>query len=183
MTLDLAGRTGLPDTLAPRRAAYPAVAWPAHANYGQLTAFWLSVHASLRAEAATVRDILAAFDDPVPHFAQNFVPAMNAFLGHLDAHHQIEDAHYFPRFRQIEPEAMAAFDLLEADHRLIHDRLTTTVDSARTLLAADDRGWHPARERHDADLAELARLLDRHLADEEEIVIPALLVHGERALG
>ncbi len=77
---------------------------------------------------------------------------------------------------------MAAFDLLEADHRLIHDRLATTVASARTLLAADPAAWSAAREGHAADLAELARLLDRHLANEEEIVIPALLAHGERAL-
>jgi hypothetical protein len=32
-------------------------------------------------------------------------------------------------------------------------------------------------------LEALARLLDRHLADEEDIVAPVLIEHGERGLG
>lgn len=80
----------------------------------------------------------------------------------------------------------AGFDLLESDHVIIHDALTASIDTARALLAAlpgDDATRQRATDDH-ADAADrLHLLLDRHLADEEELVIPAMLEHGERSVG
>ena len=41
-------RTGLPSELAYLRDGYPQPGWTGHVNFGQLAAFWLQVHDSLR---------------------------------------------------------------------------------------------------------------------------------------
>nr|WP_277923900.1 hemerythrin domain-containing protein [Sphingomonas hankookensis] len=166
------------------RARYPQGDWAAHVNFGQLCDFWLHVHRSLRSEGAAVEAIIADFREgrlDARAFPQRFVPALNQFLGHLDGHHRIEDAVYFPKFRALDPRMARGFDLLEADHHAIHDALETTVASARGLLASltDPR----AADTHAAAATTLTRLLLRHLGDEEELVIPAMLEHGERRVG
>lgn len=187
-TLWLPVRAGLPDSHSPLRAGYPAADWSGHQNYGQLAAFWLQVHAGLRSESAAITAILndsaEAVRDP-DAFARRFVPALNGLLGHLDAHHRVEDAHYFPKFRAADARVAAGFDVLEHDHELIHEQIDATVASARTLLAALPAGGDALLRAHDAQRADAERLralLVRHLADEEEIVIPALLEHGERSV-
>ncbi len=180
----LGTRDGIPDDIAYLRARYPQGDWAAHVNFGQLCDFWLHVHRSLRSEGAAVEAIIADFRegrlDPRT-FPQRFVPALNQFLGHLDGHHRIEDSVYFPKFRALDPRMARGFDLLDADHHAIHDALESTVTSARGLLASltDTR----AADAHAAAAASLTRLLLRHLADEEDLVIPAMLEHGERRVG
>ncbi|UZK69211.1 hemerythrin domain-containing protein [Sphingomonas sp. S1-29] len=186
--LALAERSGIDDSIAYLRGAYPQAGWRTHANFGQLADFWLHVHESLRSEGAEVASVVDRFRvrQLDPHaFQRAFVPRLNGFLGHLEQHHQIEDAAYFPRFKTIDPRMVAGFDLLEADHALIHELLLKTVDDARALLTAlalpGDAGLRAAdgyAQRADRFLA----LMLRHLADEEEIVVPALLEHGERPL-
>lgn len=184
--LDLATRTRVPDDIAFLRAAYPEPGWRGHANYGELSAFWLQIHDSLRAQGAGVIETIAALRErrtDALGFQRAFVPRLNQFLQSLDHHHGIEDAAYFPRFRALDPRMVRGFDLLETDHEAIHARLTATLTSARALLAALARGdARPALDAHAGDATDLLRLLDRHLGDEEELVIPALLRHGERAV-
>lgn len=184
----LATRNGISDDIAYLRDRYPKGDWAKHVNFGQLCDFWLHVHHSLRAEGAAVERIIADFREgrlDAQAFPHRFVPALNQFLGHLDGHHRIEDSVYFPKFRALDPRMERGFDLLEADHHAIHDALETTVDSARGLLASLARPHRDARAADDhADHATLlTRLLLRHLADEEDLVIPAMLEHGERRLG
>lgn len=186
--LSLGSRDGISDEIAYLRSAYPKGDWAKHVNFGQLCDFWLNVHQSLRTEGAAVERIIADLRDgsiDAQAFPHRFVPALNQFLGHLDGHHRIEDAAYFPKFRALDSRMERGFDLLEADHHAIHDALETTVNSARGLLASLS---HPNRDIRAADThadhaAMLTRLLLRHLADEEELVIPAMLEHGERRVG
>jgi hemerythrin-like domain-containing protein len=105
-------------------------------------------------------------------------------LGELDSHHGIEDHHYFPRLARIEPRLQRGFDLLDADHHALHEALDTLAGAANAVL----RGLRGDGARDDAGRAAdgldaLGRLLDRHLADEEDIVAPLLIAHGERGLG
>jgi len=187
--LQLATRAGLSDDIACLRAAYPQPQWRSHANFGEMAAFWLSVHDSLRGHGAQLAQATQAFRDgqwPAADFQRFFVPNLNQFLQHLNGHHQIEDSAYFPRFRALDPRMVAGIDLLESDHAVIHDRLLASVDSARLLLQAlAGRGGDAQRYAVDAYAAvsgELLTLLVRHLADEEDLVIPAILEHGERSI-
>jgi hemerythrin-like domain-containing protein len=185
----LPARSGLPDEIAYLRAAYPEPLWRGHANYGQLAAFWLQVHDSLRGAGAGLAEVTDAFRDgrvDAAGFQRAFVPAFNQFLQHLQGHHQIEDSAYFPRFRALDPRMVAGFDLLEDDHGLIHHQLLESVRSARALLGALQQGRDEQRRAADAHAGASRALLDllaRHLSDEEDLVIPALLEHGERRIG
>jgi iron-sulfur cluster repair protein YtfE (RIC family) len=186
--LRLGDRAGLPDELAFLRGDYPRGGWRAHANFGQLADFWLHIHATLRNEGSEVLRVVEAFrtrEIDGPAFQRAFVPRLNGFLQHLDQHHRIEDQAYFPKFRQLDARLVVGFDLLEADHALIHERLVQTVEQARGLLNALATGTEAqsrAAESFSGEVEELVRLLEQHLADEEDLVIPAMLKHGERPL-
>ena len=186
--LALATRGGLPEEIAYLRATYPAPDWRTHRNFGELSAFWLQVHASLRDHGAGLQRTTLAFREgrlDVAGFQRFFVPHLNQFLQHLNAHHQIEDSAYFPKFRALDRRMEIGFDLLENDHHVIHDALLASADRARGLLAAMPRDDDTRRRAadHYADGADaLLALLLRHLADEEDLVIPAMLDHGERSV-
>ena len=181
-------RAGISDDLAYLRGSYPRPAWRAHRNFGELSAFWLHVHDHLRASAAELGRLTPAFRegqvDP-DNFQRAFVPRFNEFLQHLNGHHQIEDRHYFPRFRALDPRMAAGFDLLDADHHQIHEALIASARSAQALLNAireDPGAVRSAGDAHAADAERLQLLITRHLADEEDLVLPAMLHHGERSL-
>jgi iron-sulfur cluster repair protein YtfE (RIC family) len=186
--LILATRPGLPDEVAYLRAAYPKPQWRSHANFGELTAFWLQVHDSLRAHGQHVSHLTQDFRErrrDVASFQREWVPAINQFLQHLNAHHQIEDQAYFPKFRSLDPRMVAGFELLENDHGVIHEQLVASVDRARDLLAAlaeNPGAAAPAADAYAAASDQLLALLLRHLADEEDLVVPAMLEHGERSV-
>jgi hemerythrin-like domain-containing protein len=184
--LVLATRAGIADDIAYLRPLYPAGQWRSHANFGQLSAFWLEVHASLRAQADQVQATAAALREgrlDAAGLQRVFVPQLNGFLQHLNGHHQIEDSAYFPKFRALDPRMAAGFDLLDRDHGAIHDALLGTVDRARRMLGAAGDDARGAADGYANAADGLHALLFRHLADEEDLVIPAMLDHGERRVG
>lgn len=149
MTLPpLAARQGIPADLAYLRASYPKPEWRQHGNFGELSAFWLHVHDSLRAHGAELGQLTTAFRegrlDP-GSFQRAFVPRINQFLQHLNGHHQIEDQAYFPKFRTLDARMVAGFDLLEADHRVIHEALLASAQSGQALLTALAHGGDASR--------------------------------------
>lgn len=182
----LESRAGLPDELAYLRAAYPKTGWDKHRNFGQLSAFWLQVHASLREEGRQLREATTAFREErldATGFQRFFAPRLYQFLQHLDGHHRIEDAVYFPKFRALDQRMVAGFDLLEADHDHIHEALLASARNGQALLTSLGRGSDAARRAADdyvANADRLLALLVRHLADEEDLIVPAMLHHGER---
>jgi hemerythrin-like domain-containing protein len=189
VTEPLDTRTGLPDALAYLRADYPRPGWRGHPRFGQLADFWLAVHDSLRGQGRQLGELIAAFREgqrDEAGFRAMFVPRLNQFLQQLNHHHQIEDHAYFPKFRALDPRMVAGFDLLEADHHVIHGALIETAKGGQALLDALARDKDAARRAADsyATAADrLLALLRQHLADEEELVMPAMLHHGERAVG
>ena len=187
--LDLAKRSGLPESLAYLREKHPSADWQAHPNFGALADFWRRIHNGLRAEGANLQALTRAFQEGATKpqdFQRSFLPLLRDHLGHLEGHHQVEDQFYFPRFRALDDRMRAGFDLLERDHDVIHHLLKQSAEGASTLLASlqQDRDAQRAAADVYADRAQqLLALLDRHLDDEEDLVIPAMLEHGERAVG
>jgi hemerythrin-like domain-containing protein len=187
--LDLSTRRELPSDIAYLREAYPKAQWRTHASYGELADFWLHMHEVLRHEGRQLKQATDAFREGLwpadKDFSAVFVGRFNQFIGHLNGHHQIEDSAYFPKFRALDPRMVAGFGILEADHGLIHGQVLTSVDAARALLQALERGGDLAKYAADTYSQRSDRLLDllgQHLADEEDLVIPGMLEHGERSL-
>ncbi|MES1925600.1 hemerythrin domain-containing protein [Salinisphaera sp. T31B1] len=184
--LRLPDRQGLPSTVAFLRATHPPSSWRSHRDFGELAAFWLDIHAGLRAQGRALAKLTTDFREgglDTAGFTRQFGPRLNDYLAHLEGHHRIEDKHYFPRFRQLDTRMIRGFDLLENDHEIIHASVVMTVDRARALVVELNRGADMAQRAADAyaDASDrLLRLLERHLADEEELVVPAILEHTER---
>jgi hypothetical protein len=181
-------RDGLPDAIAFLRASYPRPTWRAHGNFGEMSDFWLAVHASLREHGGRLTRATRALREgsvDARAFGRFFSPSLESFLQHLEGHHRIEDHAYFPRFRALDRHMVAGFDLLENDHEVIHAKLLASAASGRRLAIALGEGDDALRRAADAYADDSDRLLDwllRHLSDEEDLVVPAMLEHTEEAV-
>jgi hypothetical protein len=184
MTLDLDHRTGLPAEWFALLRRHPREDWQGNARLGMTARFWLDRHAAFRQlgealEQAT-QDFLGG-TTAAAEFQAWFAPRLQLLLGEVNGHHQVEDHHYFPVFRRAEPDLAPGFDLLDRDHQALHADLYATADAANALLQALART--PDVEAPAAAYAEtsarLLRRMRRHLDDEEDLVIPLLIEHGE----
>lgn len=187
--LALARRNGWPDELRVLLARYPREQWERHPNLGGMARFWLSRHAMFRELAAAIEEVAAQFRAgrlQPEEFARQFVPRLQFMLDQLNAHHQIEDFHYFPIFRKADDRLTRGFDVLEGDHHHIHADMARTAETANALLQALRVGGDTLRRCGDnyADAsAVLLKGLARHLDDEEDLIVPLILERSEEELG
>jgi len=181
--LGLANRTGLPDALRVLAAGYPREGWETHGNFDELTRFWLDRHLMFRrlqAElTADARAVLDSNADP-QRFGQRTSRLAGMLISQLHGHHQIEDNHYFPLLSARDMRLVRGFDLLDADHHALDgalDALTSSANAALQAISAGTAHIGPVAA-YLAEVDGLGGLLDRHLTDEEELIVPILLEYG-----
>ena len=139
---------------------------------------------ALSSDAVTAK--FRAGEIPAAEFPRLFVPRLQFLLSQLEAHHQIEDLHYFPVFQAAEARLAHGFEVLEADHKAIHESIVMAVETANAFLRApvnDTSPLHAAGERYAGASGALLRQLTRHLDDEEDLIIPLILDRTEAGLG
>jgi hemerythrin-like domain-containing protein len=187
--LELARRTGLPAEFRAGLELYPREVWSDHAHLGMTARFWLARHDAFRELGGS---ILAGLDDfregrtERDAFVPWLVPRLRHFLSDLQGHHQIEDLHYFPVFVAAEPRLVAGFELLENDHETIHGWIGSVVETANVFLStaeADASAQQAVADRHGEASRQLIEGLMRHLADEEDLIMPVILDRTEERLG
>jgi hemerythrin-like domain-containing protein len=186
--LALDTRAGWPADLRALMTRYPREVWSGHPNLGAMAQFWLQRHDMFREIGASLEEATQAFRDgsaTAADFRAFFPARLQFFLQQLNAHHQIEDLHYFPVFQAAEARLAHGFDVLEADHHLIHRQIDATVEAANGFLRtpANDEAAKPAGEHYAKASGRLLRLLTQHLGDEEDLIIPLILDRGEGPLG
>ncbi|MDA7428100.1 hemerythrin domain-containing protein [Primorskyibacter aestuariivivens] len=173
--LTLETRTGLPDALRVLLAEYPRADWPAHDNFHGLVSFWLERHLMFRklleALASDCEAVMDVQMDPRQH-GQRLQRYGSMLVSQLHGHHQIEDMHYFPKLVGMEARLERGFTLLDADHHALDGLLARFTEAANGVL----RGGEPGRFH--TELKGFAQLIDRHLVDEEELIVPVILKHG-----
>jgi iron-sulfur cluster repair protein YtfE (RIC family) len=185
-SLDL--RAGLPDALRVLLAEYPREGWQSDPHFQGLVSFWLDRHQMFRRLMETMqtetRTLIDRKSDP-RQFAGRLSRLGGMFVQELHGHHQIEDHHYFPVLAKKEPRISRGFEILDTDHHALDTHLETFVKGANAVLSRlDDRAaLQTAAGRFDADLSRLEGFLNRHLLDEEDLIVPIILKHGERGLG
>ena len=180
-------RAGLPDALRALVEAYPRESWEEHRNFGGLVQFWLERHMMFRRLQELLRQdaekILDGNADP-QNFAGRLSRYGSMFVGELHGHHNIEDVHYFPVLSGREASLARGFEILDLDHHALDGHLNAFVERANGVLkgiaAADFRDRVGAFHE---DVSRLGGFLDRHLIDEEELVVPVILKHGPSGLG
>ncbi len=187
-TLALTARSGLPDALGVLLADFPREAWEANANFGGLVRFWLDRHLMFRRIsellAGDAREFLDGRMD-VRDFAVRLSRQGTHLVSDLHGHHMIEDTHYFPVLARAEPRIARGFEILDSDHHDLDTLLVGFTDGANAVLGAlgqADR-LRTAAGGHLAGLDRFGRFLERHLTDEEDLVVPVILRHGEGGLG
>lgn len=178
--LHLTRRTGLPDALRVLVTELPRDEWEAHPAFRGLASFWLDKHLMFRRIATLLREeTQARLDkalDPAAHAAR--VSRLGGmYLGELHGHHNVEDAHYFPVMAGLDARVAHGFDLLDADHHALEALLARFADEANAVIRAGAAG-HDAAGAFLDTVTRLDRFVDRHLADEEDIVVPLILRHG-----
>lgn len=185
-TLALAERDGLPEALKVLLAEYPRAAWEAHPQFSGLVQFWLDRHLMFRRLLEHLRvDAEARLDQSLSHEA--YAPRLSRFgsmlVGQLHGHHQIEDQHYFPQLRVLDARLERGFDMLDRDHQALDGLLDRFADSANAVLRAEeDVAARDAAGVFHRDLAGFAALIDRHLSDEEDLIVPVILKNGPAGL-
>jgi hypothetical protein len=150
-------------------------------------AFWLDVHARFRHACA---DLDALADDyraqrrAPRELAVLAAPRLVGLLTDVRGHHQVEDFHYFPAFRRVAPKLAAGIDVLERDHTDLQQDIAAASRALRELRSAVEAtstggDAELAARQYVAAASRLCRQLCRHLTDEEDLVVPLLLEHGD----
>ena len=176
-SIDLRERDGLPDALRVLAEKYPRAQWEGHPNFGEMIQFWMQRHLMFRQLIDLLRaDTEGLLDRKMPFesYAQRLSHYGGTFLNQLHGHHQIEDAHYFPQLIRLDARLERGFELLEADHEVIDPLLAEFAAAANAVLQGGEAGALLTR------IEGFETLLDRHLLDEEEIVVPVVLHTGFR---
>ena len=175
--LDLSARDGLPPELQVLLREVPRADWPGHPEFSGLVQFWLDRHGMFRQLLDLLTaDVQALADRRIdfPAYAPRLSRFGGMLLNELHGHHQIEDHHYFPRLAQIDRRIARGFDLLDADHHAMDAALHDLAEGANGVLKGGPAGRFGDR------LAGFARLLGRHLTDEEDLIVPVILKSGFR---
>ena len=186
--LDLETRTGWPDELRLFLDRFPRETWPPREKIGAVTKFWLDIHDGFRGFAGKLGAATGEFHEgrvTPTHFRSWFAPRLDMFLSHLNGHHQIEDYQYFPIFVAAEARLKRGFEVLENDHAVIHAAMDGLVETANGFLAVAPDDADKLRFAGDAyaDASDrLMVLLNRHLDDEEDLIVPLILERGEHDL-
>jgi hemerythrin-like domain-containing protein len=182
-------RQGLPDDLLWLARKYPREDWPGHTNIRGVAMMWLQRHDMFRELGGMLSNGIGDYREgrsTASEFARWFAPRLSHFLGNLDGHHNVEDHHYFPVFAKAETRLKRGFEILDADHHAIHESLERNAEAANAFLTSLQRGEDKQRFAADAYADENSRLiamLTRHLADEEDLIIPLILDRGDEAMG
>lgn len=175
-------RKGLPDHLRVLADRYPRAEWRGHMNFNDLTSFWLERHLMFRQVLdQVITDTQAHLDGKSSRYGAELSRYTGFFLNQLHGHHQIEDQHYFPQFMAMDKRLEQAFEILDADHHALDHHLNSLADHTNQVLRALQHG-DTARDAAGRLLAVqqgFKTFLDRHLMDEEEIIVPIVLEYGE----
>jgi hypothetical protein len=184
-TLTIGMRDGLPDDLLELLRKYPRDQWANDCRIRGLAEGWLQRHDLFRELSVLIGGMTADFREgrtPPPVFLPLFQRRMGLLLGELDMHHRVEDQHYFPAFSRAAPKLQRGFDILDNDHDVIHHAISDLRGAGIELVAAlsgslSGRDGDALRvaDRVAGKIETFDGTLLRHLADEEDLIIPLIL--------
>ncbi len=172
-------REGLPDALRVLVAELPRGTWEAHPNFSPLTRFWLERHLMFRDLLARLQgDTRAFLDDRAEarDYGRQTARLAQFLLQELHGHHSIEDHHYFPVLQGLDPRLEKGFVLLDADHHALDGHMNDLARDTNAMLEGLS-GSDPKEGagRLDTHLSQFGAFIDRHLTDEEDLVVPVIL--------
>lgn len=143
---------------------------------------WLQVHDMFREQAKSIERAMQQFrvgSLPAPDFVRHGGAEVLSLVRVLDMHHHAETSYAFPAVAQAAADVAKAFDVLDRDHVVIEGM----IQKVRTTLAAPRVDSPRLANELESVLDPLLPALQRHLRDEEDIIVPALIVCGHLVRG
>ncbi|WP_422072266.1 hemerythrin domain-containing protein [Tranquillimonas rosea] len=178
-TLKLENREALPERLRVLVEELPRSGWDAHPNFDGLTKFWLDRHLMFRDVLGRLRTGSEGFLDnqrELMAHARETQRYAGFLLNELHGHHHIEDVHYFPALQGLDPRLEDGFELLDGDHHALDGHIHALAEKTNAFLqSVSEGGSRDAAGRLHESLAGFETFLDRHLDDEEDLVVPVIL--------
>lgn len=179
-------RQGLPTEMQVLLRDYPREVWPDHPNFARSIRNWIGAHHMFRQLGELCRSDTELYLDN-NRDAHDFAGRLGHFGGllvaNLHGHHTWEDRSFFPELENADSRFESGLKMLEADHDVLDDVLEQFTGTANRVIKLIQLDEEQAREQaaklHKAS-SDIERFLDRHLADEEDLVVPILLHHKMR---
>ena len=178
----VAMRDGLPVALRPTLLEEAESDWRNHPRYAGKARFFMNIHRQLIDGSAQLARALEQLSDTPESEVKDHLRAMNLLAGadHLISfahrHHEIEDHGYFPQFIRLYPQLERALGLMDSDHDILETALHGAEAGLNTLKQGKvNRDTLMALHK---DAKALNKVLERHIMDEEEVIIPIFLRHG-----
>lgn len=183
---DIHVRQGLPEEMQLLLRDYPRDIWPDHPNFADSIGNWMGAHHMFRqlAEIITLdtQSVLNKDSDPET-YAKRLGRFGNMLVRNLHGHHGWEDHQFFPELEAADSRFLKGLEMLETDHEEMDKILDDLTRSANRFLKLSDLSPKDATaELPDVLSASsgIQTFLTRHLADEEDLVVPILLHHKLR---
>ncbi len=185
MTLEnYTARAPMPDAQKILFQDYPRDAWSEHPNFKQKTMNWMNAHQGFKGLAEICCGAVEFGLDKKwseEKVAQYLGYYGNMMVQSLHGHHNWEDRSFFPEIIAADSRAEAGLDLLESDHQELDMRLDTITHQANRVLKLTD--LDPTQLQDELGLLQpelkaLGKLLERHLEDEEDLIVP-IIIHNK----
>ena len=175
-------RTGLPDALRVLLHEYPRESWQSHDQFHGLISFWLDRHLMFREVMAKMRDLTEQSNGgglDWQLYASQLSRYARFFVQQLHGHHHIEDEHYFPALMKFDERLKRGFAILDSDHHELDGQLHSFTDAANLVIKPSSAmNIVTVTEQFHEVLSSFDQFLDRHLVDEEELIVPVILKYG-----
>ena len=175
-------RDGLPEALKVLLREYPREGWQNHENFHGLISFWLDRHLMFREVMSKMRDLTEQSESGELEwqaYAAQLSRYARFFVQQLHGHHHMEDEHYFPALMKFDDRLKRGFAILDSDHHELDGQLRGFTDAANLVIKPSSAmNIVSVTEQFHEVLSRFDRFLDRHLVDEEELVVPVILKYG-----
>ncbi len=146
------------------------------ADYAYKTSGWLKVHTNIRKRQRILTQISDAYisgEFDWSEYRSQILKRINMHVLKLHQHHEVEDEGFFPEFVSMYPKLAPAFEILGHDHEYLNELLDKLQIQNDQLARSEIEDKALAEELHKT-LVAVTDLLQQHLTDEEDLVIPIL---------
>ncbi len=181
-TNHVAIRDGLPSAIRPTLLEEAQTDWEKHPRHAGKARFFMNIHRQLLdGTHQTARTLENLLDRPPLDVAKamggsNLIASSKRLINFAHGHHEIEDHGYFPQFERLFPGMDRAFALLDEDHKVL-DAALQGAEAGIDTLTQKGVSTDALAELY-KNIRALEKIMGRHIADEEEIIIPIFLRHG-----
>ena len=182
----LSDRTGLHMGLQVLLRDYPRDAWPDHPNFARSIQNWMGAHNMFRnlSELNQKETELYLNNGRDPQdYADRLSFYGDLLVRNLHGHHMWEDRDYFPELLAADDRFARGLEMLEGDHLQMDEILGRFTDQANRvvqLIQLDETQAKGEAGNLQTLCTDITSFLNRHLADEEDLIVPILLHHKMR---